>query len=202
MGIEQGMENRRLRAVLFDRDGTLIRDVPYNGDPDLVEPMPGAAESVALLRVRGVAVGVVTNQSGIARGLITAEQVDAVNERVDRLVGQIDVWAVCPHGEGDGCGCRKPAPGLILEAMARLGVEPHEVAVVGDIGRDIQAASAAGCRSVLVPTPITLESEVEAASEVATALADAVAMLLGPNAEPAERAEHAEAPGTRREPVS
>ena len=202
MGIEQGMENRRLRAVLFDRDGTLIRDVPYNGDPDLVEPMPGAAASVALLHARGVAVGVVTNQSGIARGLITAEQVDAVNERVDRLVGPFDVWAVCPHGEGDGCGCRKPAPGLIVDAMARLGVEPDEVAVVGDIGRDIQAARAAGCRSVLVPTPITLESEVEAATEVATTLADAVAMLLEPNAEPAERAEHAEAPGTRREPVS
>ena len=199
MGIEQGMENRRLRAVLFDRDGTLIRDVPYNGDPDLVEPMPGAAESVALLHARGVAVGVVTNQSGIARGLITAEQVDAVNERVDRLVGQIDVWAVCPHGEGDGCGCRKPAPGLILEAMARLAVEPDEVAVVGDIGRDIQAASAAGCRSVLVPTPITLESEVEAASEIAATLADAVAMLLEPAA---DRAEHAADAGTRREPVS
>ena len=199
MGIEQGMENRRLRAVLFDRDGTLIRDVPYNGDPDLVEPMPGAAASVALLHARGVAVGVVTNQSGIARGLITAEQVDAVNERVDRLVGPFDVWAVCPHGEGDGCGCRKPAPGLIVDAMARLGVEPDEVAVVGDIGRDIQAARVAGCRSVLVPTPITLESEVEAATEVATTLADAVAILLEPAA---DRAEHAEDAGTRREPVS
>lgn len=189
------MENRRLRAVLFDRDGTLIRDVPYNGDPDRVEPMPGAAEAVALLRARDFAVGVVTNQSAIARGLITAAQVEAVNARVDELLGPFDVWAVCPHGEGDGCGCRKPAPGLILDAMARLGVDADEVAVVGDIGRDIEAASAAGCRSVLVPTPVTLEREVDAAPEVAWTIVDAVALLLEPTAERAEQ--H----GTHREPV-
>ena len=175
--------------MLFDRDGTLIRDVPYNGDPDRVEPMPGAVEAVALLRRRGVAVGVVTNQSGIARGLITAEQVGSVNAQVDRLIGPFDIWAVCPHGEREGCGCRKPAPGLILDAMAFLGVEPEEVAVIGDIGRDVDAATAAGCRSILVPTPVTLVSEVDAAREVAPTLADAVASLLEPSA---ERGGHAE----------
>ena len=191
------MENRPLRAVLFDRDGTLIRDVPYNGDPERVEPMPGAAEAVAQLRARGVAVGVVTNQSGIARGLITAEQVETVNARVDRLIGPFDVWAVCPHGEGEDCGCRKPAPGLIVDAMARLGVDPAEVAVIGDIGRDIEAAAAAGCRSMLIPTPVTLEREIDAAPEVATTLADAVALLLQP-ASPEDAGRHE----VRRETVS
>jgi D-glycero-D-manno-heptose 1,7-bisphosphate phosphatase len=172
------MENRPLRAVLFDRDGTLIRDVPYNGDPELVEPVPGAPEAVATLRAHGVAVGVVTNQSGIARGLVTPGQVDAVNARVDRLLGPFDVWRVCPHGEHDGCGCRKPAPGLVIDAMACLGFAPDEVAVVGDIGSDVAAASAAGCRSVLVPTVDTRASEIDSARVVAPTLLAAVRLLL------------------------
>jgi len=71
-----------LRAVLFDRDGTLIRDVPYNGDPNLVEPMPHARDVLQTLRSMGIAVGVVSNQSGIGRGILTTEQVAAVNLRV------------------------------------------------------------------------------------------------------------------------
>jgi HAD superfamily hydrolase (TIGR01662 family) len=166
------------RAVLFDRDGTLVHDVPYNGDPTKVRPVDGAVDLVAGLRARGIRTGVITNQSGIARGHLTTEQVARVNARVDEIFGGFDVWAVCPHGAGDGCGCRKPAPGMVLQAAADLGVAPHEVVVVGDIGADVQAAAAAGARGVLVPTAQTRADEVAAAPLVAADLAEAVRVAM------------------------
>ena len=175
-----------LKAVLFDRDGTLVQDVPYNGEPARVRPMPGARAALDRLRSAGLAVAVVTNQSGVARGLLTAEQVDAVNHRIEELLGPFAAWAVCPHGPDDGCACRKPAPGLVAEAARRIGVGPQECALVGDIGADVEAAAAAGARPILVPTPVTRPEEVAAAPEVATDLLDAVDHLLG-EVEGAER---------------
>jgi histidinol-phosphate phosphatase family protein len=168
----------RPEAVLFDRDGTLIVDVPYNGDPDRVEPVPGAAEALDRLRAAGVRLGVVSNQSGVGRGLLTAAEVQNVNARVEALLGPLGPVEWCPHGPDDGCACRKPAPGLILRAAARLGVDPRRCAVVGDIGADVEAARAAGARGVLVPTPRTRQEEVAAAPEVAPDLESAVALLL------------------------
>lgn len=167
-----------LRAVLFDRDGTLIRDVPYNGDPDRVRPMPQAREVLERLRSCGIATGVVSNQSGVGRGLLTYGQVTAVNSRVEQLLGPFNVWEICPHSPEDGCGCRKPAPGLIHRACQRLGISPAEAGYVGDIGSDVEAAHAAGVRGVMVPTPLTLPAEVEAAPEVAADLLSAVNLLL------------------------
>jgi D-glycero-D-manno-heptose 1,7-bisphosphate phosphatase len=166
-------------AVLFDRDGTLVVDVPYCADPTLVTPVPTARAALSLLRAAGIPVGVVSNQSGIARGLLNREQVDAVNRRVDDLLGPFDVWQVCPHGPDDGCACRKPAPGMVLAAAERLGVAPVDVAVVGDIGADVGAARAAGARSVLVPTEVTLPEEVAAAPVVRPDLLAVVRYLLG-----------------------
>ncbi len=170
--------SRMPRAVLFDRDGTLVVDVPYNGDPELVEPMPGARAAVTTLRDAGVLVGVVTNQSGIARGLITRQQADAVNARIDAELGPFDDWRVCPHGAEDGCRCRKPRPGMVLDAADALGLAPRDVAVIGDIAADIGAAAAAGARGVLVPTPVTRSEEVRAAALVAPDLASAIALLF------------------------
>jgi histidinol-phosphate phosphatase family protein len=167
-----------LKAVLFDRDGTLVHDVPYNGDPARVRPVPGARAALDRLRAAGVAVGVVTNQSGVARGVLTPEQVEAVNRRVEELLGPFAAWAVCPHGPDDGCACRKPAPGLVTDAARRLGVDPRECALVGDIGADVDAAIAAGARPILVPTPLTRPEEVAAAPEVANDLGEAVDRLL------------------------
>ncbi|GGT93720.1 MULTISPECIES: D-glycero-alpha-D-manno-heptose-1,7-bisphosphate 7-phosphatase [Streptomyces] len=174
----RGPYARLPEAVLFDRDDTLIADVPYNGDPRLVVPMPGAAAAVAALRSLGIPVGVVSNQSGVARGLISRRNVEAMRRRVDELVGPFSVWAVCPHGAGDGCPCRKPAPGLVLAACARLGVRPSRTVVVGDIGSDVEAARAAGARGVLVPTRATLPAEVDAAPETAPDLPAMVRMIL------------------------
>jgi histidinol-phosphate phosphatase family protein len=172
------------RALLLDRDGTLIRDVPYNGDPALVEPMPGAREALDLARSRRLRLAVVTNQSGIARGLVSRDDVAKVNARVEELLGPFDAWRLCPHGERDGCQCRKPAPGMVLGAAADLGVAPHECVMVGDIGADVAAARSAGARSVLVPTPRTRREE-RAGARVAADLAEAVRFALAGGPGPA-----------------
>ncbi|MER6596124.1 HAD family hydrolase, partial [Micromonospora purpureochromogenes] len=130
--------------MLLDRDGTLVEDVPYNGDPEKVRPMPGARAALDRLRAAGLRLGVVTNQSGLAKGLFTAAQLRAVHARIEALLGPFDTWQVCPHDDGDGCACRKPAPGLVHRAAAALGTTPARCVLVGDIGRDMTAALAAG----------------------------------------------------------
>ncbi len=166
-------------AVLFDRDGTLIVDVPYNRDPGLVRPVVHARQALRMLRAAGIASAVISNQSGIARGLVTPEQVDAVNARLEALLGPLGPWAWCPHGPDDGCDCRKPAPGLVLRAAAALGVEPSRCALIGDIGADVEAARAAGARGVLVPNARTRPEEVARAPEIAPNLGAAVDLLIG-----------------------
>jgi histidinol-phosphate phosphatase family protein len=168
----------RPEAVLFDRDGTLIVDVPYNGDADRVLPVDGASEALDRLRAAGVKTGVVSNQSGVARGLISPVEVESVNARMEALLGPLGPVEWCPHGPDDGCTCRKPAPGLILRAARRLGVDPRRCAVIGDIGADVEAARAAGARGVLVPTERTRREEIAAAAEVAPDLRHAVDLLL------------------------
>jgi HAD superfamily hydrolase (TIGR01662 family) len=165
-------------AVLFDRDGTLVVDVPYNGDPALVVPVPGARRALDRLRARGVQLGVVSNQSGLARGRYGVDDLRAVNARVTELLGPFGTWRVCPHGENDGCRCRKPEPGLVLAAAADLGVPAGACVVVGDIGSDMAAAAAAGSGGVLVPTRATLPAEISAAPVVATGLGHAVELIL------------------------
>jgi HAD superfamily hydrolase (TIGR01662 family) len=164
--------------VLLDRDGTLVVDVPYNGDPALVQPMPGAVEALDRLRAAGIRVGVVTNQSAVGTGRITSDQMQAVNAEVDRRLGPFDVWQVCPHAPSDGCGCRKPAPGMIKEACAQLDVPVDRCLVIGDIGSDVAAAQAAGAVGLLVPTAATKSDEVAAAEQVQTTLGAAVDAAL------------------------
>lgn len=164
--------------VLFDRDGTLVHDFPYNGDPDWVRPVPGAKEALDRLRARGVQVGVVSNQSGVARGIITRAQVDACMERLAELLGPFDTLQICPHGPDDGCDCRKPAPGMVKAACAELGVDPARCVVIGDIGADVDAAAAAGAVGMLVPTPVTRKAEIDAADWALTTVTEAVDVVL------------------------
>jgi histidinol-phosphate phosphatase family protein len=172
------LERRRTQAVLFDRDGTLVEDEPYNGDPAKVRPLPGARQAVARVRAAGLPVAVVTNQSGVGRGRIRLDDVGAVNDRVAALVGGVDAFLVCPHAPDAGCDCRKPLPALVLRAAERLGVAPESCVVIGDIGSDVEAAAAAGARGILVPTVRTRRGEVEAAPLVASSLASAVDLAL------------------------
>jgi len=165
-------------AVLFDRDDTLIVDVPYNGDPEAVRPMPGARAAVDRVRALGLPVGVISNQSGINRGLLTEEQVRAVNKRVEEELGRFDTWRVCPHAPFEGCECRKPQPGMILSAAREFGIAPESIVMIGDIGADVEAARAAGARGILVPTRLTLAQECEAAETVAENIEEAVDIAL------------------------
>jgi histidinol-phosphate phosphatase family protein len=172
----------RVSAVLFDRDGTLVVDVPYNGDPARVTLMDGARDAVARLRAAGISVAVVTNQSGVARGLLTTAQIVAVHRRIEELVGRLDGCFVCVHGPDDGCTCRKPKPGLVLAACASLGVQPRDTVVIGDIGADVEAAIAAGARAILVPNEVTRPEEIDEAemcAAVAPSLRAAVQMIIG-----------------------
>lgn len=159
-----------------------MHDVPYNGDPDRVRPVDGAREALDRLRAAGLRLGVVTNQAGVARGRLTEDDLARVNRRVDELLGPFDTWQCCVHDDpapGEtGCGCRKPAPGLIWQAAEALGTHPSRCVVVGDIGRDMTAAGAAGATGVLVPTPVTLPAEIAAAPTVAGDLRSATDQIL------------------------
>ncbi|MBO0677733.1 HAD-IIIA family hydrolase [Mycolicibacterium sp. S2-37] len=169
-------------AVLLDRDDTIIVDSPYLNDPAGVRPMPGAIEALTRLRKRGLLLAVVTNQSGVAKGLITDEQLAAVNARVDAELGPFDSWQVCLHDVDDGCSCRKPAPGMVQAAAEALGVPPDRCVLIGDTGGDVQAALSAGASAILVPTKRTLPQEVSQARErarVADTLEEAVGFVLG-----------------------
>jgi histidinol-phosphate phosphatase family protein len=165
-------------AVLLDRDGTLVHDVPYNKDPALVVPLPGVRRALDRLRAHGVRLAIVSNQSGIARDLLADGDVAAVMARAREWLGPIDDVRWCPHGPDDGCACRKPAPGLLLDAAAALGVDPVRCALIGDIGADVEAAAAAGMRGILVPTAVTDPVEIAAATECAATFSDAVDLLL------------------------
>jgi D-glycero-D-manno-heptose 1,7-bisphosphate phosphatase len=156
-----------------------VADVPYNGNPDLVRPLEGVRESLDRLRRAGIPTAVISNQSGVARGLLSMEQVERVNRRIEEVLGPLGPWVICPHGPSDSCDCRKPAPGLIAEAARRLDVPASECVVIGDIGADVEAALAAGARPILVPRPETLPEEIEAAPVVAPDFAAAIDLVLG-----------------------
>lgn len=143
-------------AVLFDRDGTLIENVPYNGDPKTVRPLPDAREALDRLRQARIPLAVVSNQSGIGRGLITHAQMEAVNRRMDELLGPFDAWLHCPHLPDDNCECRKPKPKLIADAARALGVDVACCVVVGDAESDVQAAHNAGAQSLKLGPKLSL----------------------------------------------
>jgi histidinol-phosphate phosphatase family protein len=164
--------------VLLDRDGTLVRDVPYNGDPARVRPVAGARQALDRLRAEGVRLAIVSNQSGVARGLVSGAEVDAVNARVAELLGPFDAVHICAHGPDDGCSCRKPAPGLLERACSEAGVDPGRTVMIGDIGADVEAAVAAGVSPILVPTDATLPAEISAAPRVTGSLPEAVSLVL------------------------
>jgi histidinol-phosphate phosphatase family protein len=169
---------RLVDGVLCDRDDTLVADVPYNGDPDRVVPLPGVASALDRLRAAGIRLAIVSNQSGVAQGLLTAAEVDAVNRRVVELLGPFTAVLWCPHAPADGCDCRKPAPGMVHRAARALGVAVQRCAVIGDTGADVDAACAAGALGVLVPSARTRAAEVAAAELVAADFGAAVDSLL------------------------
>ena len=143
--------------VILDRDGVINRDSrEFVKNTDEWRPIPGSIEAIAKLSRAGYTVAVASNQSGLARGLFDRNALQAMHRKLRRLVaaegGRIDRIVVCPHGPGDGCNCRKPAPGLLLRLARHYGTSLDGVPAVGDSLRDLEAAAAAGATPLLVLT--------------------------------------------------
>jgi D,D-heptose 1,7-bisphosphate phosphatase len=177
-------------AIFFDRDNTLIECAGYLGDPAGVRLAEGAAEALVRARALGFAIVVVSNQSGVARGLFDEAEVLAVNARLDELLRAADPQALvdrhelCPfHPEGSveryrrESELRKPRPGMLLLAAAELGLDLGRSWMVGDAPRDIAAGAAAGCRTVLLQDARLAASP--AAAERLDVAPDAIVPTLG-----------------------
>ena len=157
------MNTRYERAVFLDRDGTIIEEVGYLDRPERVEFFPWTIDAIRVLNRAGLAVVLVSNQSGIARGFFTESVVDDVHRRMEEMLAaggaHIDAYYYCPH-HPDGrvpalakvCECRKPARGLVDRAVAEFGVDPGRSFVVGDRWLDVDLARTVGAKGVLVRT--------------------------------------------------
>jgi len=157
--------NRTLKKCVFlDRDGTIIEDVGYLSAPEGVRILPGAASGMKLLKKHGFLLVIITNQSGVARGYFTEDDLRAVHERMRTLLeaegARYDDLFYCPHHvEGRvepynvECDCKKPKPGMLTKAAGKYDIDLERSFLVGDSERDLEAGSRAGCRTVLVETP-------------------------------------------------
>jgi len=148
-----------IRHVILDRDGVLNREAADGGwvhTPDDWVWETGALAGLRLLSESGVRISIVTNQSGVGRGVFPAADVEAVHrhmlDEAHEHGSRIDEVLVCPHSPADECRCRKPAPGLVEQAIESSGIAANETVFVGDAERDLQAAEAAGVRPILVRT--------------------------------------------------
>ncbi|HOD29701.1 MAG TPA: HAD family hydrolase [Syntrophales bacterium] len=183
------MTNAGHAAIFLDRDGTINEEVGYLDRIEKLRLIPGAAEAIRLLNAAGFRVAVVTNQSGVARGLFTEAFVVEVHRTLAELLGRegarIDRFDYCPHHPTEGtaryrraCPCRKPEPGMLLKAAAALAIDLGRSYVVGDTPRDLETARRVGARGILVRTGYGAE-HLEAASAVRTAAAHVADDLLG-----------------------
>jgi len=149
-------------AVFLDRDGTICRDVHYMSKPEQFELLPKVAEGIRLLNELGVKVIVITNQSGIARGYFTEEDLNMIHERMRKELAtrgaKIDAIYYCPHHPNDGCDCRKPKIGLFIKAAKDFNLHLKRCFMIGDRELDIKAGWNAGCTSILLPSPETENS--------------------------------------------
>ncbi len=149
------------KAVFLDKDGTLVEDVPYNVNPELIVLAPEAGESLQRLHRRGFQIVIITNQSGVARGYFSESDLAPVEQHLRQQLAAYGVplagFYYCPH-HPDGmvesyaiaCSCRKPQPGLITKAAMELGLDLSQSWFVGDILHDVEAGRAAGCRTILI----------------------------------------------------
>jgi len=180
-------------AIFLDRDGVVIDDVHYLASPSQIQLIPGSAKAIADLNRAGWPVIVVTNQSGVARGLFTMDGVRAVHRRLsEQLAGhgaRIDAYYFCPHYHTEDvltefrqdCSCRKPRPGMLYQAAREHCIDLSTSWMIGDRESDLQAGAAAGARTILVRTGLgastnvtTLDRTMLRLELVATNLADAV----------------------------
>jgi len=146
-----------MSLIILDRDGVINHDSDdFIKSPAEWEPIEGSLEAIARLNYSGFRVVIITNQSGIARGLLDVEMLNRIHSKMRRMLsqvgGRIEAIIFCPHGPDDNCSCRKPKPGSYNDLAHRLRISLENVPAVGDSLRDIEAAQAAGARPILVRT--------------------------------------------------
>ena len=176
-------------TIFLDRDGTLNPDPGYIKSPDQFELFPGVPEALARLIRAGARLIVVTNQSGIARGLLSYDDLTAVHAKLNALLDpagvSLEAIYFCPHHPNDGCDCRKPNRGMIDQAVRERGVDLARSYLIGDHMRDIELAKRIGARSILVTTGVVRPREREGPSAtaptpdwIASSMTDATDWLL------------------------
>ncbi|MBS7564693.1 HAD family hydrolase [Mucilaginibacter sp. Bleaf8] len=149
------------KAIFLDKDGTVINDVPYNVNPDLITLKPGVIEGLQQLKAQGYLLVMVTNQAGVAKGYFSEDALPAVEHRLQDLLQpyqlRLDAFYYCPnHPEGTvapyniACNYRKPMPGMLLQAAAEFDIDLESSWMIGDILHDVEAGNRAGCRSILI----------------------------------------------------
>ncbi len=149
------------KAVFIDRDGTLIKDIPYNTNPSLIKFNTDAVETLALLKKNNFLLILISNQSGIARGFFTIDELDKMHQSIQQTLSkhnaELDAIYYCPHhSEGKiieysfECDCRKPKPGLILKAAKDFNIALSNSLMIGDILNDVEAGNTAGCKTILL----------------------------------------------------
>ena len=153
----------RRRYVLLDRDGTLNVEKGYLSAPEELELLPGVAPALLRLQARGLGLVVLTNQSGIGRGYLDRANLDRIHARLRELLSAegvvLDAIYYCPHTPQDGCGCRKPATGLVESAAAELGFDPRQAFLIGDKQCDIELGARVGATTILVRTGYGAQEE-------------------------------------------
>jgi D-glycero-D-manno-heptose 1,7-bisphosphate phosphatase len=175
-------------AVFLDRDGTVMEDAHYIRSPDQVRLLPGAAAAVRRINEAGIPVIVVTNQSGIARGIFSVKDYEAVRTQFESLLRQegahIDASYYCPHLPENPpvCNCRKPGTQMFEQAIADFTLNPAEVAYIGDRWRDVAASKTLGGRGIMIESPETRDEDRHRSRqdriETARDLSEAVSLLF------------------------
>jgi D-glycero-D-manno-heptose 1,7-bisphosphate phosphatase len=177
---EEGGVTRR--AVFLDRDGVINKAIVREGKPyppaDLadLEILPGVPEALARLKAAGFILVVVSNQPDVARGTVRRETVESINAALGERL-PIDEFVMCYHDSADHCPCRKPKPGMLLDAAARHGIDLASSFMVGDRWRDVAAGHSAGCRTVFLDYRYAEQQPAQVDCRVVSLL-DAVPYLL------------------------
>jgi histidinol-phosphate phosphatase family protein len=170
------------KAVFIDKDGTLVRNVPYNVDPVRISLAQGAAHAVQTLSAMGFRVIVVSNQPGAALGVFSEEALKSVHAHLVKVLPALDGFYYCPHRPDAGCACRKPEPGLLERAAREQDIDLSASWMIGDILDDIEAGRRAGCRTILLDVGNETEWQLGGARSphhVAAGLAQAAEIIVG-----------------------
>jgi len=181
-----GRGEKKRPAVFLDRDGTIIDDIGYLGDPAGIAFYPGVPDALKRLQECGYLLVVITNQSGIGRGFFPEEDALAVNHAMLRMLGAqgvaLNAIYYCPHHPEDDCSCRKPGLLMVSRALDDLGIDADRSWIVGDMGKDVHTGVNAGLRPILVETGKAEKGDVPGDVQRCVTVVEAVSHILNEGA--------------------